>query len=298
MRHEPRAGRRASSPHLLYCRFEGELLASSNDNLGGDGVLLEQLAESASEIESEISKQISARLKRLLSHEFPVEADICFFTGSVGFAGAVIVVLDWAARLSGAAAFVELIVDTTRLVLRRVLQRHARSHRVSVTVTASTPVVPEVAATGAAGGTNSPFTLRSILLAVTLLNAALFLGGTIYTGISLNSIRERYEEAEKIIDQVEDTYQTRLASSVAELEKGVDRALKRRKYLEKKTQKFSDEVDRASQLRESAVAQASGWITFRTAWRQANWGLRILMGLVLLTSAGVFFLIAVWLSQR
>lgn len=45
------------------------------------------------------------------------------------------------------------------------------------------------------------FSPRAILISITLLNIALFIGGTVYTGVQVKSIQERYEEASvKIAD--------------------------------------------------------------------------------------------------
>jgi len=51
------------------------------------------------------------------------------------------------------------------------------------------------------------FNLRTILLAVTLLNAAIFIGGSVYTGISVTSIQEKYAKAQSEIEKVRQDYE-------------------------------------------------------------------------------------------
>ena len=42
---------------------------------------------------------------------------------------------------------------------------------------------------------------KTILISITLLNIALFIGGTVYTGVQVDSIQKRFQEAsQKIID--------------------------------------------------------------------------------------------------
>ncbi|MGD0511087.1 MAG: hypothetical protein ABSA33_04565, partial [Candidatus Micrarchaeaceae archaeon] len=52
------------------------------------------------------------------------------------------------------------------------------------------------------------FSPRVILIAFTLLNVALFIGGTVYTGVQVRSIQERYEEAFQKISDAKLKYET------------------------------------------------------------------------------------------
>jgi len=47
---------------------------------------------------------------------------------------------------------------------------------------------------------------RTLLLTVTLMNVALFIGGTVYTGVQVDSIQKRYEEASQKITNAKQKY--------------------------------------------------------------------------------------------
>lgn len=48
---------------------------------------------------------------------------------------------------------------------------------------------------------------RTLLLSVTLMNVALFIGGTVYTGVQVDSIQKRYEEASQKIADAKQKYE-------------------------------------------------------------------------------------------
>jgi hypothetical protein len=50
------------------------------------------------------------------------------------------------------------------------------------------------------------FSPRTILVAITLANVALFIGGTVYTGVQVKSIQERYDEASHKIAEATQKY--------------------------------------------------------------------------------------------
>jgi len=79
---------------------------------------------------------------------------------------------------------------------RRVPDRYARVRVVNIS-----PVAPKRAHALTAPLLGESFSLKNILLAVTLLNASIFIGGSVYTGITVTSIQEKYEKAQTEIGE-------------------------------------------------------------------------------------------------
>jgi len=90
---------------------------------------------------------------------------------------------------------------------------------------------------------------------VTLLNAAIFIGGSVYTGISVTSIQEKYAKAQGEIEKV------RLDQEVQE-------------------------------LRASVSNRGASWLSLRSAFYQGNWVLKLYLIMVPLCALATLALVA------
>src|SRR5205814_2295624 len=112
----------------------------------------------------------------------------------------------WMSRISGSVALLEMVRRYIPLLINRVLTPYLAPFGFSVDSTNVEYISDDdrVGALPARARSNSEelyFSPRMILLAVTLLNVVLFIGGTVYTGVQVTSIQKRYEDAAIKIDE-------------------------------------------------------------------------------------------------
>lgn len=138
------------------------------------------------------------------------------------------------------------------------------------------------------------FALRTVLIAVTLLNVVIFVGGSVFTGISVSSILDKYAAAEKEIETVRDDYEAykqSLRDRVGDVEGQIRQIGEKAVDVDGELSEVGSTVDaltvEAEQVRAQMVAQregTEGWVTARVVWMQANPLLRTLMIVVCSTS--------------
>lgn len=279
----------------MYFHFEGELIqVMSNEDTMSDGALLETLSEYIPKIEREIASELRDMTAHLIEERLDVHVNIRFHKGSVLFSG-VVIVMNWMARISGAISLIQMIADAIRWVVRRVLQRYVRNRKIQVSVFNPIPTVTQSSPQQTSVNQDSPlFSLRSILLAITLLNAVLFVGGTVYTGISVNSIQQRYKEAQTEIKKVQadyENYKKRIEANVGDVEGDLMKISNKTSELSETVTTVGakvDELDKKTEsLRLALKQQSLGWVTIGTVFEYTNWPLRIIIGLLLLVNGGV-----------
>jgi len=226
-------------------------------------------------------------LRDEIADELGVDADIHvnirFQEGSVLFSG-VIVIFGLLATISGAIDFVEKMFELIRRTLRWVLGRRAGGRRVRVHVVPMFSVAAMHSDSTRSRAEWELFSLRTILLAVTLLNAAIFIGGSVYTGISVASIQEKYEKAEGEIERVRQDYekyraglQDRLGDIEGQLRATAKETDEARGHLKRLSDDLSALDGQAQELKTSIAAvrdRGASWISLRLAFGQANWVLK------------------------
>ena len=286
--------------------FTGQLLrASDSQDSAPDRSLLGRLLEERETITREISAYLQDEIADELGIDVRVFVDINFKEGSVLFSG-VVAVLGMLATVAGAIDFIEKMVRLIRLVLRSVLGRRAVGRRVSVRVVPTFPVatMPAGATNGAARG--ELFSLRTILLAVTLLNAAIFIGGSVYTGISVTSIQEKYAKAQSEIERVRQDYekyraglQDRLGDIEGQLRATAKETDEARGHLKQLSGDLTALDGQAQELKASIAAireRGTSWVSLKLAFCQANWVLKMYLILVPLNAFAILMLAlrAIW----
>jgi hypothetical protein len=280
----------------LRFRFTGQLLrVSDNQNEDSDRSLLGNMREQRRELANEMQAYLQEELAEDLGLDAGVFVDIEFREGSILFTGFV-TLLGYLATVAGAIDFVQKVSRLIRSVVRRVLGRRAPSRIVSVRVSplfsvASTP-------SGAAGDGVSLFSLRTVLLAVTLLNAAIFIGGSVYTGISVTSIQEKYEKAQGEIEKVRqdyEKYRAGLQDRLGDIEGQLRMTAKETEAARSHARQLSDELtsmDGQIQELNSSVAalrnRGRSWVSLRLAYHESNWTLRLYFIAVPLCALAIF----------
>jgi len=170
---------------------------------------------------------IGATLRSELAALFPegisIETEIQFSMGSIEWSG-IIVILDWMSRISGSIALVEMAHRYVPLVINRVLAPYLDPNGFSPGYTGvdiegarhfSRPLI-----TNAKNALEQLYiSPKMLLIAVTLLNVALFIGGTVYTGVQVDSIQKRYEDAAIKIGEAREKYD--VADSKLKLIQGI-----------------------------------------------------------------------------
>ena len=170
---------------------------------------IERLNNRKPEIESIIKSEI-ANLLNKIGIDASVTVDIYFEKGSILITG--LVALDYAGKISGGIAMVEYISRFIKWAIRKAINTPSFNqssatvniNAVPITNFSEAPVNENVKEESA--GLLFGLKQSSIILAITLLNVALFLGGTIYTGFQVSSIQERYNLANEKITNAENKF--------------------------------------------------------------------------------------------
>jgi hypothetical protein len=87
----------------------------------------------------QISEEIRQGMRQMLPPFVEVQVELNFYQGSISWTG-IIIILDWMARLGGAAELVVMLSTVIRIVVKAVIQRwirranQGRAQRMSITV--------------------------------------------------------------------------------------------------------------------------------------------------------------------
>jgi len=278
--------------------FTGRLSRLEREESISDSNLLGRLKEERAYIAQEIQLYVQEELADELGVNVNVSVAIDFQEGSVLFSG-VIWVVGVLASVAGTIDFVEKMARLIRRVLRWVLGRRAPSRRTSVRVLpTSTP--PTTSATQPhAPDEGQLFSSRTILLAVTLLNAAIFIGGSVYTGISVTSIQEKYAKAQGEIEKVRqdyDQYRAGLQQRLGDIEGQLTVTGKDAEEAQRRARKLSDDIaaldQEVQELRASVSNRGASWLSLRSAFYQGNWVLKLYLIMVPLCALATLALVA------
>jgi hypothetical protein len=296
--------------HELRFRFTGQLLRMSDDQVeDSDRSLLENLRQQREQLAREMQAYLQEELDEELGVGAGVFVDIEFQQGSILFTGFV-TLLGYLATVAGAIDFVQKMSRVIRSVVRRVLGRRTPRRIVSVRVSPLFSVAAPPSDSPDHGDGVSLFSLRTILLAVTLLNAAIFIGGSVYTGISVTSIQEKYEKAQTEIEKVRqdyEKYRAGLQDRLGDIEGQLRMTAKETEAARSQAKQLSYDLtlmDRQIKELESSVAalgnRGKSWVSLGLAYREADWVLRLYLIAVpictLALLAATFRLIWKWLT--
>jgi hypothetical protein len=244
---------------------------------------------------------MQAYLQEELAEELGVDAgvfvEIEFREGSILFTGFV-TLLGYLATVAGAIDFVQKMSRLIRSVVRRVLGRRAPGRIVSVRVFPLFSVAATPSGPSGRGDGVSLFSLRTILLAVTLLNAAIFIGGSVYTGISITSIQEKYEKAQGEIEKVRqdyEKYRAGLQDRLGDIEGQLRMTARETEAARSRAKQLSDDLismdGQIQELKSSVAAlrnRGRSWVSLRLAYHEADWVLRLYLISVPLCTLAIF----------
>ena len=271
--------------HELRFRFTGQLLRVSDNQIeDSDRSLLGNMREQRGQLVREMQAYLQEELDEELGVGARVFVDIEFQEGSILFTGFV-TLLGYLATAAGAIDFVQKMSRLIRSVVRRVLGRRVPGRIVSVRVFPLFSVAATPSGPAGRGDGVSLFSLRTILLAVTLLNAAIFIGGSVYTGISVTSIQEKYEKAQTEIEKVRqdyEKYRAGLQDRLGDIEGQLRMTAKETEATRSHAKQLSDDLtsmDRQIKELETSVAalgsRGKSWVSLGLAYREADWVLRL-----------------------
>lgn len=129
-----------------------------------------------------IEREIQQEIRRTLPLGVNIETQIRFYEGSIAWEG-IVVILDWMARLAGAAEFVGILSKIVKAAVERVLQRWlGRRNQLPIPVRVVGPIQVEVTFQTASGYTSHSASRQSpaanisrILVLLTVINTLLLL---------------------------------------------------------------------------------------------------------------------------
>lgn len=275
-------------------KFSGRILEAFNDDAPNprwmnDTQLLDALEESSESIEFAIEQDIRSNVRYALSHGsddldsdamVDVSVSIDFHSGSILFTG--LAILEWMGKIDGAISLTQRVMKLIRSAILRTL-RNRTGNRKCVVVVVPVPVLGG-APPSPAGSSEPLFGSAQILLAITLLNAVMFIGGSVYTGISVNSIEQRFREASDRTTAAQEQYEKRVEQLRARTDE-TEALLKRVDTgAENLSASLSEAQTRVGKIREMAAEVAAGWIGPMTVLRQSNWWLRGIMAVVAMST--------------
>jgi len=178
--------------------------------------IINNLNKKSVEISKEIAYDISNKLySKYEIKNLTVNIDLNFKVGSIAWSG-IYEIIQVMANIGGAVAFAQIAKDSISYVISKYIKQELNfnnNHLINddeiinnihtdiVIVNQTNEILQD-------NKTNKKdlFPLDKILIAITLLNVFLFLGGTIYSGITIDSINQQYKESEKIIQESKEKY--------------------------------------------------------------------------------------------
>ena len=214
----------------LVFRFDGMIDTTSMDFAPSDNQkMVERLNRNRDEIQQQIVKEVH------FPYPVTIESfELRFHNGSVIWEGWITLnaTMEVMATVGGAYGFLEIIRNVFNNVLASWFDRLLpvlRDRPIGTNVwVVSAPQLdqPPSAATPTPAQGISALTPWQLLVSLTLLNVILFLGGAIYTGVQVDSIQQRYQEATNIINDAESKY--REAETSLELVRAEETRIKNR----------------------------------------------------------------------
>jgi hypothetical protein len=269
--------------------FNGQLLPLP-DAEDSTAFLKSNMLKRLSEEKAEIAHDIEMNLRENIADEQGARVDvrvgIVFREGSVLFSGFVIL-LEGMATIAGAADFVERTVRAIQHAVEWSVARRAKNYFVEARVAPGFRVAQNTPRTSAE---SQLFSLRTTLLAITLLNTVFFVGGSVYTGVSVNSIHERYKEAEAESEKVRqdyEKYRAGLEGRLGDIEGQLRATGKKAEDDQSRAKQLSNDLSllegQAQNLNQSITLmkkRGSGWVSLKLAFYQANWALKTFLALI------------------
>jgi hypothetical protein len=159
----------------------------------------------------EIEKDIAEKLREIYNYYVDVDVDLKFEKGSIIVAGfAILKVMEGIVTTIEFTKYAALLIKfiTEKVIQRRINDLKFNNFRPLIQVsTVSAPPAPEAEAETESFFNGSP--LRMIQMA-TILNVVLFVGGTVFTGVSIASIADKFQESNRILSETKDRYNTNL----------------------------------------------------------------------------------------
>nr|WP_294940928.1 hypothetical protein [uncultured Mucilaginibacter sp.] len=215
----------------LLFEISGEIISAGSD--GDNPISLRDLNYERKKIEQNTIKELDESIKKL-GFTSQITADIQFDQGSILVTG--LIILDIAGKISGGIAFVEYIVRLIKMIVKRNIREAVSFPNLEMNLNVSPIGLTDIDAHQVAEPTLSTVAPReeepsqdraafvflgfkpaSLILTITLLNVALFLGGAVYSGYQVKSIQQRYDEAQKEIENARDKY-TKAAGTLKDAE--------------------------------------------------------------------------------
>lgn len=178
--------------------------------------IINNLNKKSVEISKEIAYIISDKLySKYEIKNLTVNIDLNFKVGSIAWSG-IYEIIQIMANVGGAVAFAQIAKDSINFVISKYIRQELdfNNHHIKYDEEMINNIHTEIVIINQISeriqdnktNKNDLFSLDKILIAITLLNVFLFLGGTIYSGVTIDSINQQYKESEKIIQESKEKY--------------------------------------------------------------------------------------------
>ena len=298
------------------CRFEfeGQVLHRLH-RLGetSDDATLAKLREDEQNIRNEIAAEFKKSIATIAGGHDPltVEVEIIFQEGSILFAG-VVTILDGMGRLVGAAEFIAGAAAIVQWAVRKALAKRTPGAIVSP-ITVTNPIQPRPASTLGTVLANGSLP-SNILLALTVLNAAIFIGGSVYTGLTVQNLQAQYRAAQEDISRAQaeygayrqrvqdvDTQIANLGSQSAAVSQKATALDSRIDAVQRNMTTLDSRIAAINSQADATMEKLRGQVGIQLVFQQANTLLRVLMVAMIAAAAtgvaGLVFGLIAWRSS-
>lgn len=187
--------------------------------------LVHYFQDHSDDIKYDIEKNVRRSLYKKFGEELKVNIRLRYEVGSFEWFG-VIEIIDWAGRVITSATLLVYLEKLLRFTINRIIGKHLRliltgRRWETVTEVIATSSFPDITKKNPQKDniadcnviTTQLFSLRTILIAITLLNVIMFVGGSVYNSISISSIQDKHKEAIEVIRSSEQSYQKALSEA-------------------------------------------------------------------------------------
>jgi hypothetical protein len=155
----------------------------------------------------EIGREISVEINELL-HRYKnigsITVNIAFEKGSILITG--LAVIDFLGRIAGGISFFEYLARLIKRLIEKHIKRQARQQRYDVNV--AVQVIPVIEPLQDSNEEISIWTRvpAPLLWAITAINIIFFVGGTLFNLFQVDSIQQKYDEADKKFQEANEKY--------------------------------------------------------------------------------------------
>jgi hypothetical protein len=193
----------------LVFKFNGQAKFNSNysENRSFGRKLVETLNHDSESVALEISKAFSEQI----GGDYDIaDIHIRFRHSSIIWEGAV-TILGLGADIAGNIALIIYLRSAIERAINAVIGHRLRDciDWMGTSVSLPSGTLTEMSDNNTVSASFFKIPIATVLKWVTILNAALFLGGTVFTGVTIHSAVDRYQEAQRRLSEAETLYLTK-----------------------------------------------------------------------------------------